>query len=287
MKANPKKSLLKHWLEADVLPIKAWPVTHWHEADFSEYNDQVVIEEPFEIRLNGRSLAIIMRTPSGLENDKELAIGFLLTEGVISLATEISKIVRPNDKDGLPEENVLDVQTAFAKATEQFERRFVIGSSCGICGKNSVVEMGKRACNLLANDFKVAAQTLYALPTLLRQKQLIFEQTGGLHAAGLFDETGELKLMREDIGRHNAVDKIIGRMAQDDKLPLSQTILVVSGRVSFEIVQKAFIAQIPIVAAVSAPSSLALELADEIGMTLVGFLRQQNLNVYTHATRII
>ena len=291
------KKPLEFWRSAEIIPAQARMVQHWQETEAVERDDPVVMEEPFEIRLNGRNLAVIMRTPgSSVETDRELALGFLLSEGLISHPAQVEGIVRSRDKDGLPEENVLDVKAPGVNPFESveeggqasFERRFVVASSCGLCGKNSIQEACRRLPPLdsASENFKVAPGTLYSLPEKLREAQAVFEQTGGLHAAGLFDFEGNLLKTREDIGRHNAVDKIIGREALDGRFPLGGKILMVSGRISFEIVQKALAARIPLVAAVSAPSTLALDLADEGGLTLVGFLRHRSMNVYTHPGRV-
>ncbi len=297
--AGSKQKPLQRWLNAQVLPVQTRPVRHWQGAEVLERAEAVVMEEPFEIRLNGRNLAVIMRTPGAtLETDRELAVGFLLSEGIISQPAQVEAIVRSKDADGLPEENVLDVKAPGVNPFNQvdsnesnevsFERRFVVASSCGLCGKNSIVEACRRLPPLDPTQaaFRVRAETIYQLPGRLREAQAIFDQTGGLHAAGLFDAEGQLLLLREDIGRHNAVDKIIGRMALDRTFPLDRKILLVSGRTSFEIIQKALAARIPVVAAVSAPSTLALDLAEEGGITLIGFLRNRSMNVYTHPDRI-
>ncbi|HEX2916755.1 MAG TPA: formate dehydrogenase accessory sulfurtransferase FdhD [Chloroflexia bacterium] len=288
----------RRWRATEMLPVKQWQVQQWQESDMTEISDPVVIEEPFEIRINGRSLAAIMRTPgSGLESDRELAMGFLLTEGIVTDLSNVKAIVRAVDDDSLPLENVVDVRlanppanlfgdSATAANDGRFERRFTVASSCGICGKNSLVEVCRRLPALKHDLLKISAGAIYSLPSTLRAAQDIFECTGGLHAAGLFDKNGELLLLREDVGRHNAVDKLVGRMALEDQFPLNEKLLLVSGRTSFEIVQKALAARIPVIAAVSAPSSLALELAEESGITLIGFLRNQKMNVYTHAYRV-
>ncbi|MDB5079207.1 MAG: Sulfur carrier protein FdhD [Chloroflexi bacterium] len=291
---------LEHWLKAEVLPVQQRTVRHWQDNEEIERADPVVMEEPFEIRLNGRNLAVIMRTPgANLENDRELAVGFLLSEGIITRPDQVQAIVRSKDADGLPEENVLDVKAPgvnpFTETDPEnpegasFERRFVVASSCGLCGKNSIVEACRRLPPLAPDPgtMRVRSETIYGLPGQLREAQAIFNQTGGLHAAGLFDASGHLLLLREDIGRHNAVDKIIGRAALDGAFPLDEKILMVSGRTSFEIVQKALAARIPLIAAVSAPSTLALDLAEEGGITLIGFLRNRSMNVYTHPARIV
>ena len=290
-----KKLTTKRLNKSEALPIATWTVQQWRDGQLTEQEDRIVMEEPFEVRVNGRSLAAIMRTP-GLQTDQELAMGFLLAEGIITNPAQVRAIVRAKDKDGLPEENVLDVLMDTLppglfddKADEggRFERRFTVASSCGLCGKNSIEEVCRRIPSLPADNFKVSAQAIYSMPDSLRQAQAVFERTGGLHGAGLFTAEGQLLLLREDIGRHNAVDKLIGRMALDGHFPLPGYVLLVSGRVSFEIVQKALAAQIPVIAAVSAPSSLALELAEETGISLIGFLRDHHMNVYTHGYRII
>jgi FdhD protein len=285
IKAKPTKSL----------PVAVWAVQQWHDNHADQTDDRIVMEEPFEVRVNGRSLAAIMRTPDDIVSDRELAMGFLLTEGIISDPKQVQAIKRVKDKDGLPAENVLDVrlpelpENLFGSPSDEsarFERRFTVASSCGLCGKNSIVEVCRRLNPLETDDFQVSVQVLYRMPDALRTEQAIFDHTGGLHAAGLFTPSGELVVLREDLGRHNAVDKIIGSMALQGRYPLAGYVLLVSGRISFEIVQKALAARIPLVAAISAPSSLALELAEESGVTLVGFLRGKQCNVYTHPERV-
>jgi len=279
---NKKSSLLRSQ------PISRRTIERWQGAEHRTTEDRVTIEEPFEIRVNGRSLAAIMRTPE-TSHDRELAVGFLLSEGVINDPASIIGIRRAVDQDGLPEENVLELELRdyLADDESRFERRFTVSSSCGLCGKNSIAEVCRRLPPLATDDFRVSAATLYSLPEKLRQQQTIFESTGGLHAAGLFEGDGNLRMLREDVGRHNAVDKLVGRAALDNTYPLSRHILMVSGRSSFEIVQKALAAQIPIVAAVSAPSSLAIELAEEANLTLIGFLRGTTMNVYNAGWRIM
>jgi FdhD protein len=269
-------------------------VTHWHEAHAQTTSDELVAEEPLEIRLrddqgNVRSLAVIMRTPG---HDEELATGFLYTEGLLRSRSEIASLAAGLDEDGLPSPNVLDiVPVANADVAQRavdggYSRAFAVNASCGVCGKNSVAA----ACAAFpavpfANEI-VSAQTLYRLPEQLRARQDVFAATGGLHAAALFDLEGNLLALREDVGRHNAVDKLVGRALLDGAMPLSERILLVSGRMSFEIALKALAAGISLVAAVSAPSSLAMEMCAAGGVTLVGFLRGETMNVYTHGTRI-
>lgn len=268
-------------------PIARRMVERWQGSERSQVEDRLTLEEPFEIRVNGRSLAAIMRTP-GQSEDRELAIGFLLSEGVISDPATIIGLRRALDEDGLPEENVLEVELRdyHENGEAHFERRFTVSSSCGLCGKSSITEVCRWLPPLPADDFQVSAEVLYSLPEKLRQGQAVFDSTGGLHAAALFDANGNLLMLREDVGRHNAVDKLVGWAALNGKYPLSRHVLMVSGRASFEIVQKALAAQIPLIAAVSAPSSLAVELAEETNLTLIGFLRGQTMNVYTASQRI-
>lgn len=266
-------------------------VTHWQEDQAQTRDEQLTVEEPFEVRLNGQSLAVIMRTPG---HDPELALGFLLSEGVIQRADAVEKIETALDADGLPLPNVLNIvlNQCELPASEQrqqatFERHFAVSSSCGLCGKNSIADLMVSTSPLEADSVHIAATTLYELASRLRTEQAVFSYTGGLHAAGLFSPTGELLLLREDIGRHNAVDKLIGHGLLHATFPYKKHILLVSGRTSFEILQKALLARIPCVAAISAPSSLAVELAQKSGITLIGFLRGHSMNVYTHPERIV
>ena len=264
---------------------------HWRDNMPQTREDSLTVEEPLEIRIAHRSLAVIMRTPG---HDAELAMGFLLTEGVIAQATDILSIEDEIDAEGLPLANVLNVmlrntaqQEAMQPQTVAFERHFAVSASCGLCGKNSIADLLISTPPLESSDMRFAAATLYELPAQLRSQQTIFTHTGGLHAAGLFTANGNLLLLREDVGRHNAVDKIIGHGLLHGGFPYKQHILMVSGRTSFEIIQKALLARIPCIGAISAPSSLAVELADRCGITLIGFLRDHSMNVYTHAGRIV
>jgi FdhD protein len=249
--------------------------------------DQVAIEEPLEIRLHGRPFAVIMRTPGA---DRELAAGFLLAERVLTGADDLGTIEHCTDPSVDHPENVINATIANGSGEKLerllAERRQVITSaSCGLCGRLTIESL---RCDAppIPTTWTTAESTLVTLPDRLRAGQKVFDETGGLHAAGLFGPDGRLEAMAEDVGRHNAVDKVIGRMVMQDRLPLSDSLLVVSGRSSFEIVQKAFLAGIPMVAAVSAPSSLAIELSRECGITLVGFLRGGSFNVYAHPDRI-
>jgi FdhD protein len=248
--------------------------------------DALAVEEPLEIRVGGRPTTVIMRTPGA---DEELARGFLFTEGLIARAEELRAIARP---EGLrPEErgNVLDVQVAAPAlvriAPAALQRNFYASSSCGVCGKSSLAAIAVRSPPV-QSDLTVDRATLAGLPERLAAAQPTFARTGGLHAAALFDADGALLAAREDVGRHNAVDKLIGWALAEGRLPASRAILMVSGRTSFEILQKAIAAGVPVVCAVSAPSSLAVELAEKFGVTLVGFLRGASMNVYAHPARI-
>ncbi|GAA1427139.1 formate dehydrogenase accessory sulfurtransferase FdhD [Streptomyces thermospinosisporus] len=251
--------------------------------------DTLVAEEPLEIRLNGRPLAITMRTPG---DDFALAAGFLVSEGVLGTASELRNIVycAGATADGANTYNVVDVQTAPGVTVPDItlERNVYTTSSCGLCGKASLDAVRTTARWPLADTppLRLTTELLARLPERLRAAQRVFDRTGGLHAAGLFSEDGELLDLREDVGRHNAVDKLVGRALQAGDLPLSRTVLVVSGRASFELAQKAMMAGIPVLAAVSAPSSLAVDLAVEAGMTLVGFLRGASMNIYAGEHRI-
>jgi FdhD protein len=256
--------------------------------------ETLVVEEPLEIRVNGAAVTVTMRTPG---SDIELAQGFLLTEGVISDREDVLTIRYcggrgpdgPDVHDGANTYNVLDVTLAPGVKLPDVEitRNFYTTSSCGVCGKASldaVRVMGRFSPG--EDPATVAAATLRAMPGQLRTAQKVFARTGGLHAAALFDADGTMLVVREDIGRHNAVDKVIGWALEHGRIPLTSSVLLVSGRASFELTQKAVLAGIPVLAAVSAPSSLAASLAEESGLTLVAFLRGDSMNVYTRADRI-
>ena len=265
-------------------------VTHWEESEQRRYEDHLTVEEPFEIRIDGQTLAVIMRTPG---YDHELTMGFLFTEGIIHHATDVVKIEVALDVDGLPLVNVVNVmlqsreQHTALQSPGAFKRPFAVSSSCGLCGRSSIADLAQETPPLEPDTLHIPATTLYGLAALLRTQQAVFNHTGGLHAAGLFSTTGDLRLLREDVGRHNAVDKLIGHGLLHGTYPYCEHILLVSGRTSFEIIQKALRARIPCVAAISAPSNLAVELADKSGVTLIGFLRGHSMNVYTHPRRII
>ncbi|MFF9012629.1 formate dehydrogenase accessory sulfurtransferase FdhD [Streptomyces sp. NPDC014870] len=258
-------------------------------AAVNERPDTLVAEEPLEIRLNGRPLAITMRTPG---DDFALAAGFLVSEGVLGAASDVRNIVycAGAKDDGTNTYNVVDVQLAPDVPVPDItlERNVYTTSSCGLCGKASLDAVRTTARFPIADapPVRLTPEFLAGLPDRLRAAQRVFDRTGGLHAAALFSEDGELLDVREDVGRHNAVDKLVGRALSDGRLPLSRAVLLVSGRASFELAQKAVMAGIPVLAAVSAPSSLAVDLAAETGLTLVGFLRGQDMNVYAGEHRI-
>jgi FdhD protein len=260
-----------------------------HDGEHTARPDTLTVEEPLEIRVAGKPLTITMRTPG---DDFDLAAGFLVGEGVVRAAADIRSIrycagaARSSSGNTY---NVLDVVLAdgVAPPDASLERNFYTTSSCGLCGKASLDAVRTSVTWPIAGDpFATDPATLAGLPDELRAAQRVFDRTGGLHAAGLFDAGGKLRCLREDVGRHNAVDKVVGSATRDGELPLSGTALMVSGRASFELVQKAAMAGIPLLAAVSAPSSLAVDLAAELGLTLVGFLRGTSMNVYTRPDRL-
>lgn len=255
--------------------------------------DVLAVEEPLEIRIRPdaggpvSSFVTTMRTPG---HDEELSAGLLFAEGVLEGPWDLRRLERPNDPrvDSDLRANVLIATLgpdAFARAVK-LERGTVMGSACGVCGKTSIENVIPSDRPPLADPLKVTPELLYGLPERLRERQSLFARTGGLHAAGLFSASGELLEIREDIGRHNATDKVVGAYLLREELPLSRHILMVSGRTGFEIVQKAFAAGISIVASVSAPSSLAVALAEAGGVTLVGFLRDRRFNVYANPARV-
>jgi FdhD protein len=254
----------------------------------SSRGDTLVTEEPLEIRLDGRSLVITMRTPG---DDFELAAGFLVSEGVVTRGEQVRAIryCAGATPDQANTYNTVDVQLDPDVEVPDFalERNFYATSSCGLCGKASLDAVRTTATWTVGDDgVELDPDRLATYPDRLRSAQRVFDRTGGLHGAGLFTAQGELLYMREDVGRHNAVDKVVGRALLDDRLPLRHTVLLVSGRASFELVQKAAMAGIPCLAAVSAPSSLAVDLAEDAGMTLVGFLRGRSMNVYAGRHRV-
>jgi FdhD protein len=287
--------------------VKHRPALKWRAGTAIDEDDTLAVEEPLEIRLAGRRFTLTMRTPG---HDEELAAGFLLAEGFINSTEELGEIRRIRDSLGRPEPNALDVilNVPATGLRERLQRNFNVSSSCGVCGKTSIEALERRLVPLRTNT-RISASALFSMPSRMREAQAVFSATGGLHAAALFevldqDTSGDraqddaagtagrtcqmpLLVLREDVGRHNAVDKVIGYALSCGMVPLHRAAMMVSGRLSFEIVQKAAAAGIAILCAVSAPSSLAVELAEEVGMTLIGFLREPNFNVYTAPNRVI
>jgi FdhD protein len=253
----------------------------------AEVQDAIAVEEPLEVRIGSSPFAVLMRTPG---HDADLVAGFLFSERIISSPRDLDAIEPCRDADHPEARNVMNV-TLGGEAARSLDRalarrrQVVTNSSCGLCGRLTLDAVHVTAPHV-DSSLTVSRETLIALPRTLRERQSLFSETGGLHAAGLFDRTGACVSCYEDVGRHNALDKLIGRALLDDAVPLGDRVLTVSGRASYEIVQKAFLAGIPIVAAVSAPSSLAVRLADAAGVTLVGFVRDLGFNVYTHAERV-
>lgn len=274
-------------MQPPVHSVALTEVTEWEDGAVRAVEDSLAVEEPLEIRVNGTPVTVTMRTPG---HDLELAAGFLLTEGVIESADEIAESGAPRTTDlkVLTESNTVDLKLR----TQNFDaaglqRNFFAASSCGICGKSTIDSIRRRGLRAPNPDFNVRPEVLCGMPDTIRGEQAVFERTGGLHAAALFDANGARLALREDIGRHNAVDKVIGWATHTAKVPLAESILMVSGRGGFEIAQKAVAAGIPVLASVSAPSSLAVELAREMGMTLIGFLRGRRFIVYAGASRCL
>ena len=259
----------------------------------SMQTDVLAVEEPLEIRLGfyqkdklrHQAISITMRTP---DHDFELAAGFLFTEGILQSPNQISAIKHCGKIGQAGFENTVrvDLEKNVIVDFKRLERHFYTSSSCGVCGKSSI-EALQTGVKKVDSTLKIKAELIHQLPETLRNSQNIFEATGGLHASALFDKRGGLDILREDVGRHNALDKIIGAKFLENKTPLSDKILLVSGRASFELVQKALMAGIPVLAAVGSPSSLAVDLAKEFGMTLAGFVRDNRFNIYTGEERII
>jgi FdhD protein len=248
--------------------------------------DRLAVEEPLELRVAGRPVGVTMRTPG---NDVELAIGYCISERLVARPDDVEAVRFCAPEGQVQEFNVLtvDLRPGVPLPDPSLDRLAVTSSSCGVCGKASI-EAVTVACPTMAGDgLAVPTAALAAIPDRVRAAQRVFEQTGGLHAAAVCGPEGDVRCVREDVGRHNAVDKVIGWAATERRLPLAGMVLFVSGRCSFEVVQKAAVAGVPLVAAVSAPSSLAVELADQVGMTLVGFLRGDTMNVYTHPQRVL
>lgn len=268
--------------EASNPAVKQTDLLRWAEGKAVASRDALAVEEPLEVRVRGRAISITMRTPG---NDDELALGFLLSEGLIHSADDIQRVdpcVRAADG------NIINVFLAphVALDFDKLTRHVFASSSCGICGKASI-DAVRGGFPPVEPGPSFPASIIQRIPDALREQQATFEQTGGLHAAALFDTEGRLAVLREDVGRHNAVDKVLGWAIRQPGFALREHALMVSGRSSFEIVQKALAAGVPLIAAVSAPSSLAVELAADSGQTLIGFLRPGRMNLYTHVERVV
>ncbi len=260
-------------------------VSEWDDGKLRRKDDYLAAEEPLEIRVGDEPLSVTMRTPG---HDRELAAGFLFTEGLIQRREQIVKLEIAEGQDGTNRGNVIQAELA-PEATPDFvkmKRHFFAASSCGICGKASIDSIRSRLLAAPNPDFRLDAEILVRMPDALRSSQDVFQRTGGLHAAALFEPNGKLLVLREDIGRHNAVDKVIGWALLEGLVPLSDSVLLVSGRGGFEIVQKAIVAGVPVVASVSAPSSLAVQLARELRLTLIGFLRGRRFVIYAGEERL-
>lgn len=260
-------------MRTNIIPV---PIRRFDGAANSSEQDLVAVEEPLEIRIGERSVAVTMRTPG---NDEELAAGFLFSEGILRCRSQIVSIAA--------DRNVVTVSLSEKINLDRLERHFYVSSSCGVCGKASIDAIEIANCpSLNRHAPTVSADTIHRMPAKLRQHQAVFDRTGGLHAAALFDPAGELLEVREDVGRHNALDKLIGAAFLARSLPLDRHILLVSGRASFELLQKAAAAGLGVMAAVGAPSSLAVEVARRFGLTLCGFVRGERFNVYSGAWRL-
>lgn len=255
-----------------------------------EIDDQLAVEEPLEIQLTygaagdriTKVISVTMRTPG---NDAELAAGFLFTEGIINHREEVTKIQMDGEDENKAMVTLCDTTTPHLQTAE---RNFYTTSSCGVCGKSGIDAIKTVSMYALQEDaMKVSAAVLYRLPIALKKQQELFASTGGLHASSLFDADGNLLMLREDVGRHNALDKVIGACFLKNHLPLQRTILLLSGRASFELIQKASMAGIKIIASIGAPSSLALQQAEEFGITLIGFLGEEKFNIYSASHRVV
>ena len=260
-------------------------VSEWDNGQLRRKDDYLAAEEPLEIRVGDQPLSVTMRTPG---HDLELAAGFLFTEGLVQSGEQIISLQPAVPNEGPDSGNVVQATLAPEATTDfaKMRRHFFASSSCGICGKASIDAVRSRLLTAPNSDFRFDPELLVSLPEVLRSEQDVFRRTGGLHAAALFDSKGALQVLREDIGRHNAVDKVIGWALMVGRVPLTESVLLVSGRGGFEIVQKSIAAGIPIVASVSAPSSLAVQLARELRLTLIGFLRGRRFVIYSGDERI-
>jgi FdhD protein len=266
-------------VSAAVVPVPICTVTGYA---ISQSDDLLAVEEPLEIRLGKRSLSITMRTPG---SDFELAAGFLFSEGLIRDSAEIRSMSRVSA--GNPNIVVVELVNEGARGPVIAQRNFAMTSACGLCGKASLQDLAVNICPVIARDaIRIEPEIIHQMPDRLRRAQNVFASTGGLHAAALFNLDGGLESLREDIGRHNAVDKLIGAALLDHRTPLRNSLLLVSGRASFELVQKALVAGIPLMAAIGAPSSRAVATAERSGMTLLGFARDSRFNVYVGRRRI-
>lgn len=263
--------------------IERTQITEWEDGRIRTGEDSLAAEEPLEIRIAGKPLTVTMRTPG---HDRELAAGLLLTEGLIEDRTQIVAIRQADLLYG-PGDNLIDVELSSSASPQPAQRNFVSASGCGVCGKAAIQDIRRRGLRSPVGNLVVAPDILCRLPERLRDHQKIFGRTGGLHAAALFTAAGELVEVREDIGRHNAVDKVIGWALLSGRMPLSDCVMMVSGRGGFEIAQKALAAGVPVLASVSAPSSLAVKLSQEFGLTLVGFLRGRRFVVYSAPGRLL
>lgn len=264
--------------------VELTQVTEWDAGAVRSVQDSLAAEEPLEIRIGTAPLTVTMRTPG---NDLELAAGFLLTEGIVDSAEQLAGLRALVPENGA-KNNVVEAEIRNSEfEAGDLQRNFFAASSCGICGKASIEAIRRRGLRAPNRAFMVDPEMLCGLPDAIRAEQAVFARTGGLHAAALFDERGKLLALREDIGRHNAVDKIVGWALLKDMLPLDRHVLMVSGRGGFEIVQKALAAGVPVLASVSAPSSLAVKLARELGMTLIGFLRGRRFVIYSGDFRCV
>jgi len=274
-----------HNVPRKIRSVDLTQVSEWNDGTLQRKEDYLAAEEPLEIRVGENPLSVTMRTPG---HDVELAAGFLFTEGLVQRREQILSLGSAPEASEKNPGNVVVAELAPESAPdfEKMRRHFFAASSCGICGKASIDSVRSRTLRPPNPEFRLGAEVLVAMPDALRASQAVFGRTGGLHAAALFDAAGKLLVLREDIGRHNAVDKVIGWALLDGRVPLSDVVLLVSGRGGFEIVQKAIVAGLPIVASVSAPSSLAVQLARELGQTLVGFLRGRRFVIYAGDERI-
>jgi len=284
LKVDASSTLPEHPGVAEDRQSTTISIQQWKDGKlYQPTDDMVAVEEPLEIRVRGQNVAITMRTPG---HDAELAAGFLATEGLIKSKEDVTEIAYCKKGEAAQFENTLNIFLApnVEVDMKSLTRHVFASSSCGICGK-ATIEAVQQDFPSLVSEVCVTPRVITQLPAKLREAQATFEQTGGLHAAAMFDTQGKLLILREDVGRHNAVDKVVGFGLLND-ISYTKCVLMVSGRASFEIMQKALAAQVPIVAAVSAPSSLAVEFARESGQTLIGFLRGETMNIYTHADRI-